>query len=181
MSRTARRLRRQQKATHGFNGYAGAPLVVLHFVARDVLQDFDFTAIKKTKIEPLFEVWITLPEAQRVPMEVDLRAIGNMSNEQGVKAIIDEAEFHMDEDGEHHAFVALLMALPGHHERAMMTFLDYPNLWKGATRLYHADTLSHWRKRKNLPKVLPVSSVLAEVGHESVGDSSAYLRASRGA
>lgn len=123
------------------------------FAAREVLQNFDFAAIKETKIEPLFEAWMRLQEAQRPPMEVDLRAIGDMSNEKGVKAIIDEALFHMDEDGEHHAFVALLMALPGHHERAMTTFLDYPHLWKGATRLYHADTLSHWRKRKNLPKV----------------------------
>lgn len=128
-------------------------MLARYFTARDVLQDFDFTAIKETKIEPLFEAWMMVPEAQRAPMEVDLRAIGDMSNVKGVKAIIDEAEFHMDEDGEHHAFVALLMALPGQHERAMTTFLDYPNLWKGATRLYHADTLSHWRKRKNLPKV----------------------------
>lgn len=128
-------------------------MLARYFAARDVLQDFDFKAIKETKIEPLFDAWMTLLEAQRAPMEVDLRAIGDMSNDKGVKAIIDEALFHMDEDGEHHAFVALLMALPGHHERAMTTFLDYPHLWKGATRLYHADTLSHWRKRKNLPKV----------------------------
>lgn len=45
------------------------------------------------------------------------------------------------------------MALPGHHERTMMTFLDHPALWKQAAHLYHADTLSHWRKCKNLPKV----------------------------
>ncbi len=128
-------------------------LLARYFAARGVLQDFDFTAIKETKIEPLFDAWMALPEAQRAPMEVDLRAIGDMSNEKGVKAIIDEAAFPMDEEDEHPAFVALLMGLPGHHERTMTTFLDYPHLWKGATRLYHADTLSHWRKRKNLPKV----------------------------
>jgi len=33
-SGTARRLRRQQKAAHGFSGYAGAALAVLHFEAR---------------------------------------------------------------------------------------------------------------------------------------------------
>lgn len=84
-------------------------LLARYFAARDVLQDFDFTAIKETRIEPLFEAWMAVPEAQCAPMEVDLRAIGDMSNEKGVKAIIDEAEFHMDEDGEHHAFIALLM------------------------------------------------------------------------
>ena len=45
------------------------------------------------------------------------------------------------------------MALPGHHERAMTVFLDHAPMWRGATRFYHADTLSHWRKRKNLPEV----------------------------
>ena len=128
-------------------------LLARYFAAREVLQDFDFKAIKETKIEPLFEAWLAVPEAQRAKMEVDLREIDDMSNEKGVKAIIDEAEFHLDEEGEHIAFVAMLMALPGHHERAMTTFFDHPALWKGATRLYHADTLSHWRKRKNLPKV----------------------------
>ena len=128
-------------------------LLARYFAAREVLQDFDFAAIKETKIEPLFEAWLAVPEAQRAKMEVDLREIGDMSNEKGVKAIIDEAEFHLSEDGAHETFVAMLMALPGHHERAMTTFLDHPALWKGATRLYHADTLSHWRKRKNLPKV----------------------------
>lgn len=128
-------------------------LLARYFAARDVLQDFDFKAIKETKIEPLFEAWLALPEVQRAKMEVDLREIGDMSNEKGIKAIIDEAQFHLSEDGAHETFVAMLMALPGHHERAMTTFLDHPALWKGATRFYHADTLSHWRKRKNLPKV----------------------------
>jgi len=128
-------------------------LLARYFTAREVLQDFDFKGIKETKIDPLFEAWMKLPEAQRAKLETELRAISDMSNEKGVKAIIDEAAFHMNEADEHPAFVALLMGLPGHHERAMTTFLDYPNLWKGAARFYHADTLSYWRKRKNLPKV----------------------------
>lgn len=127
-------------------------LLARYFAARGVLEDFDFAAMKETKIEPLFEAWMTVPEALRVKIEVDLREICDMSNAKGVKAIIDEAEFHLDGEGEHADFVALLMGLPGHHERAMTAFLDYPSLWKGATRLYHADTLSYWRKRKNLPK-----------------------------
>ena len=127
-------------------------LLARYFAARGVLKNFDFTAMKETKIEPLFEAWMAVPEAQRANMEVDMRELGDMSNEKGVKAIIDEALFHMDQEGEHPSFVGLLMGLPGHHERAITVFLDYTPLWRGATRLYHADTLSHWRKRKNLPK-----------------------------
>ena len=43
-----------------------------------------------------------------------------------------------------------MSALPDHYHRAMHTYLDYSECWKGATRFYHADTLSYWRKRKNL-------------------------------
>lgn len=121
--------------------------------ARGVLQDFDFAAIKETKIDALFEAWLALPDVQRASMDTELREVSEMSSDKGTKAIIDEAEIHLSEDGAHAAFVAKLMALPGHHERAMTTFLDHAELWKGATRFYHANTLSHWRKRKNLPRV----------------------------
>jgi len=46
-SRSARRLRRQHKAAHGSSGYAGAPLAVLHFVARRRLP-----AVKRTAAMP---------------------------------------------------------------------------------------------------------------------------------
>jgi hypothetical protein len=51
------------------------------------------------------------------------------------------------------AFVEKLAALPNHYERAMLTFLDYKEFWKGASLFYHADALPYWRKRKNLPHV----------------------------
>src|SRR5271154_6917567 len=49
-------------------------------------------------------------------------------------------------------FVEKLSALANHFERAMITFLDHREFWRGATRFYHADTLPYWRKRKNLPR-----------------------------
>lgn len=64
-------------------------LFARNFAARYVLQDFDFKAIKETKIDPLSEAWMTLLEAQRAKLETELRAI------------IDEAAFHMNEADEH--------------------------------------------------------------------------------
>lgn len=49
------------------------------------------------------------------------------------------------------AFTEKLAVLVNHFERAMVTYLDHNQFWRGATRFYHADTLSYWRKRKNLP------------------------------
>jgi len=44
----ARRLRRQHKAAHGSSGYVGAPLAILHFVARRRLP-----AVKRTATMPV--------------------------------------------------------------------------------------------------------------------------------
>jgi len=45
---TPRCLRRQQRAAHGFSGYAGVPLYLLHFVARRRLP-----AVKRTATMPV--------------------------------------------------------------------------------------------------------------------------------
>jgi len=56
-----------------------------------------------------------------------------MSCEKGFRAIIDEAEFQLDED-DFIAWVDKLSALPSHFDRAMLVFLDHNIYWKGATR-----------------------------------------------
>lgn len=67
-------------------------------------------------------------------------------------AILDEAKWQFGEASkEYGAFNDTLSARSNHYERAMLTFLDRHRCWKGATRFYHADTLSRWRKRKNFP------------------------------
>lgn len=136
--------------------------VARYFASREVLQDFDFKTLKETKVDALFDAWMALPEDSRMHMESELREIADMSNEKGVIAIIDEAEFHLSGEGEHAAFVEKLRALPGHHERAMTIFLDHAPMWRGASRFYHADTLSYWRKRKNLPK-MPAAVAPADI------------------
>ncbi len=124
-------------------------LLARYFQGRELFGDLDFSAMKEGKPDELFAAWLTLTEAQRNAMDAEFRDIFDMSCEKGFRAIIDEAEYQMDED-EYTAWVEKLSALPGHYERAMATFLDHKNFWKGATRLYHADSLSYWRKRKNL-------------------------------
>ena len=76
-----------------------------------------------------------------------------MSSEKGFAAIRDEAEWQLRAEPQAHTeFVEKLATLANHHERAMTTFLDHHDFWKGATLFYHADTLPYWRKRKNLPR-----------------------------
>ncbi len=132
-------------------------LLERYFAARDVLAEVDFAALKEAKPEPLFAAWLELPESQRNRMDAELREISEMSSEKGWCAIRDEAEWRLRRTPEDFAqFVETLAALGSHGERAMVTFLDHSELWKGARYFYHADNLSWWRKRKGFPH-LPAS------------------------
>ncbi len=120
---------------------------------QEVLPGFDFDAMQDGKPDALFAAWLVLPDAERKPIDAIFGDIFDMSCEKGFKAILTETTHQFkDEPEKVPEFVDMLSALPNHFERAMTTYLDYPNFWKAASRFYHADTLSsHWRKRKNLP------------------------------
>ena len=127
-------------------------LLARYFHGRGQFGDLDFNAMKEGKPDKLFEAWLSLPDNQRNEMDAEFHDIFELSCEKGFHAIIDEADWHLAHDPDaRKAFVEKLAALSNHFERAMITFLDHNQFWKGATRFYHADTLPYWRKRKNLP------------------------------
>lgn len=127
-------------------------LLARYFAKHDVLAELDFTALKETKPEPLFEAWLELPEDRRNEMDAELREMHALSCEKGWCAIRDEAVWQLGETPEEFAsFVEKLAALDNHAERTMVTFLDYHQFWKGATYFCHADSLPYWRKRKGFP------------------------------
>jgi len=139
----------RQYSTRDFFRQMPNRLLSRYFEAHGALTDLDFAAMKETRIEGLFAAWLELPEDRRNEMDAELLEISEMSNEKGFRAILDEAEWQLRETPEQHAqFVEKLAALANHYERAMVTFLDHPQFWKGATYFFHADGLSYWRKRK---------------------------------
>lgn len=126
-------------------------LLARYFQGQGLFGDFDFAAMKEGKPDELFAAWIELPDSQRNAMDTEFRDIFEMSCEKGFRAILDEAHWQLRESPElRSSFVETMSALPNHFERAMVTFLDKKDFWKGATRFYHADTLPYWRKRKNM-------------------------------
>ena len=126
-------------------------LLARYFAGQGLFEDLDFAAMKETKPDALFEAWLDLPEDQRKAMDAEFQEIFELSCEKGFRAIIDEARWQMQADPKRlTAFIKTLSALPNHYHRAMVTYLDHPECWKGATRFYHADTLPYWRKRKNM-------------------------------
>jgi len=119
-------------------------LLARYFQARGLFGDLDFSAMKETQPDELFAAWLHLPDGQRNEMDAEFRDIFELSCEKGFRAIIDEAEWHLTTGPDARTgFVENLAALSNHYERAMVTFLDHNQFWKGATRFYHADTLPH--------------------------------------
>jgi hypothetical protein len=126
-------------------------LLARYFHERGLFEDLDFSAMKETKPAPLFTAWLALPDAQRNAMDTAFQDIFRMSDEKGWVAIRDEAQWQLRGSKETlDGFIQVMSGLPNHYHRAMTTYLDHPNFWKGALRFHHADMLSHWRKRKNL-------------------------------
>lgn len=127
-------------------------LLARYFYAQGLFYDLDFATMKETQPDALFAAWLCLPDGQRNTMDAEFRDIFELTCEKGFRAILDEAEWHLAHDANAHTgFVEKLAALSNHFERAMVTFLDHKQFWKGATLFYHADNLPYWRKRKNLP------------------------------
>jgi hypothetical protein len=126
-------------------------LLARYFHGKGLFGDLDFATMKEGKPDELFNAWIELADSQRRRMDVEFQEIFEMSCEKGFRAIIDEAGWQLEDNQEElTSFIAKLSALPNHYERAMITFLDHKDFWRGATRFYHADMLPYWRKRKNM-------------------------------
>jgi hypothetical protein len=108
-------------------------LLARYFQARGLFGDLDFSAMKETQPDELFAAWLHLPDDQRNEMDAEFRDIFELSCEKGFRAIIDEAEWHLTGDPDARTgFVENLAALSNHYERAMVTFLDHNQFWKGA-------------------------------------------------
>ena len=133
-------------------------LLARYFHGRSLMTEIDFAAMPEGKPELLFGAWAYLNEAQRNAAEADFREIWGMSDRKGFLAIVDEARWQLEDlPDASQSFIDTLAALDDFHARAMVAFLDHPECWKGATRFHYADGLTHWRKRKNLPRVPAVA------------------------
>ena len=130
-----------------------AGLLERYFHARGHFQDFDFSLVEKGKLDALMAAWRELSQDQQKRMEGEFQDIFALCRDAAIPAMVDEVEFHMRESpGAHAAFIEMFSALPNNHARAMTVFLDYPECWRNAARLYRADTLPWWRKRKGFPR-----------------------------
>ena len=126
-------------------------LLARYFKRRGLFEELDIARLDETRPDELFAAWMELSEEDRNAIEAEFREIFELSCEKGIWAILDEAHRRWRDEPERiTVFVKELSALPGHDHRAMVTFLDHPECWAGATRFYPAEAPPHWRKRKHL-------------------------------
>lgn len=124
-----------------------------YFARHGLFPDLDFSSMKEGRPEPLIQAWEALPDDQRRGLDAEMHDIFALCDAKGLQALIDEASGQLRETPD--ALASLIedfASLGGHYERAMVAFLDHPELWKGASRFRHADSLGYWRKRGNMPK-----------------------------
>lgn len=119
-----------------FFRHAPNAMLKRYFDKQGVLAEHDFSAVSETKIEPIYLAWLALPDTQRGEMERDFREIDALACEGGVKAIMDEAEWH----GENLADA--LGELEDLHEKAFWVFLERPKYWPAASAFCRADAIS---------------------------------------
>lgn len=129
-----------------FFRHAPNVMLVRYFAKQGVLAKHDFSAVSETKIEPIYQAWLTLPDAQRGEMERDFKEIDALACEGGVKAILDEAEWHGENLAE------ILSEHDGFHEKAFWVFLERPRYWPAARDFCRADSIgsSRWNECRTI-------------------------------
>lgn len=133
--------------------FRNTPNIVLsrYFEIKGVFASLDLSELKETKLESLYKAWDALDSEVRNRLDAELITLNDLSGKKGCQAIIDEAKYQFRNTPEkYQPFVDMCSEVKNHYHRAMVVFLDYPECWKGASRFYEADTLSHWRKRKHM-------------------------------
>ena len=115
------------------------------------LVDLPWGETPEHKIEVVFDRWQNLPDDQRLQIERIFEDAEALANEEGLKTLIEEGQFHgLD-------LAAELEAFPNYRDKALHVWLNHPRVFQVAGTLNHAHALPQrfWHKRGNMPTVQP--------------------------
>jgi len=137
-------------------------LLARHFSHFGGFADFDWSHLKESRIEGMFEQWQDLPAIERRQVGGTFRKIHSMATARGTRVLIEAARdrgLDIAQD---------MGALKNAHERAFTCFLDHPDVFENARTLEHIEALPRrsWEKRTGLPKqqLEVTAACLAELG-----------------
>jgi hypothetical protein len=107
----------------------------------------------QTQVDPIFDAWQALPDADRCAIEIVLQEVNEMATEDGVRAIIEEAI--RQDNGE---LIDDLEGYASRYDKAVWTYIKARDVWEVAVRFARADSLSrgrYWIKRVDIPAKEP--------------------------
>lgn len=139
-------------------------LLQSYLAAQGLLSAFPWEHLRETKIEPLHEAILGLPEGQRRQIGRDFRAIWDLASPRGATLLIRIAKQH----GVELAVAASHRRTP--YERALAAFLEQPAVFADATAAARWGPLPRglMEKFNGLPKIPPdtSASTLVRFGEE---------------
>jgi hypothetical protein len=109
--------------------------------------------LSETNVSPIFDAWQAMPERARRKVEIVLHEVDEMATEDGIRAIVEEA--NVGGDGQ---LVQNIDGFQSRHDKAVWTYLMSDAVWDTAVRFARADLLSrqrYWITRINIPRVSP--------------------------
>jgi hypothetical protein len=120
------------------------------FSRYDAFSGFDWSHLKETQVEPVFERWQQMPEAERRQVGNVFRQVHSMASSRGTRVLVEAARDRGLE------IAPDLGARKNAYDRAFWCFLDHPEVFANARTLNHIEGLPRcsWEKRNGLPKKL---------------------------
>jgi hypothetical protein len=115
---------------------------------RDILW---YLQTRETEIDLIYNGWQALPAPQRVDVEKTFRSIDEMACESGVKALVDEGQFHRVD------LAAELASREGFHHKAMWAYLHHREVFELASLFHYVESLpgGSWVRAMELPRTAP--------------------------
>jgi hypothetical protein len=164
----------QQYAPKTFLRQTSNSLLRECFAGRGALAQIPWEELAEHEIDPVYDGWQELPDEERIAFERCFEDAEALANEQGIKAIIEEGQFHgLD-------LAPALEVIEGNRNKVMWVALHHPRVFEVASIINGAHTLPqrHWRRRGGLPLEQPdVSPEVITTFANAIG---AYYRQNQG-
>ncbi|MSO37800.1 MAG: hypothetical protein EXQ69_06050 [Acidimicrobiia bacterium] len=115
------------------------------------LHDIPWSELSEHRIDVVYDGWQQLPDAQRLEIERGFEEAEALANEEGLKALIEEGQFHgLD-------LAAELEPFSNFRDKALHVWLTHPRVFEVAGTINHAHSLPmrYWKHRGGMPLAQP--------------------------
>ncbi len=120
-------------------------LLARYFHERNLLTDLDIDSLAETDVQPIFEALTALAPELSAPVNSDFELVTALADEQGIQAILDEAQYHEFD------FTDAFDSMPGFFDKALWTFLEHPRIAAVARLLSEVERYptASWVRRRD--------------------------------